>query len=360
MNLSKGRKHFIGLLIATVLLFIAKPMYDSGHGNSTAATDLYNFSGKTYVCGIDLGDDMKGGHGLETGLAYEIIKTFAQDHNCNISIKISRRRENFIDSLKQGKIDMLIVHHDDLETDEDIILSENLTQCCAFALYHDKDNHIDEVNRWLEVYTQSEEFIKMQDLFTRPNNPVRLAERGVKRDTLCPYDELLKHYAKDLGWDWRMLAAVVYQESKFSISSHSHRGATGLMQVMPRTARYYHIHDLHDPEQNLLAGTSHLKRLQKLYRGSGMSQQERINFTLAAYNAGEGRIMDCRNLAKSQNLDHNRWEDVVKVIPQMSQDSILVDENVRLGKFKGTETISYVENVMNLYHAICKICPEHD
>ena len=297
--------------------------------------------------------------GVQTGTTGDL---YISDDASLPNVKVERFSTGFeaVTALKQGKIDMLIVHHNDLETDEDIILSENLTQCCAFALYHDKDNHIDEVNRWLEVYTQSEEFIKMQDLFTRPNNPVRLAERGVKRDTLCPYDELLKRYAKDLGWDWRMLAAVVYQESKFSISSHSHRGATGLMQVMPRTARYYHIHDLHDPEQNLLAGTSHLKRLQKLYRGSGMSQQERINFTLAAYNAGEGRIMDCRNLAKSQNLDHTRWEDVVKVIPQMSQDSILVDENVRLGKFKGTETISYVENVMNLYHAICKICPEHD
>ena len=357
MNLSKGRKHFIGLLIATVLLFIAKPMYDSGHGNSTAATDLYNFSGKTYVCGIDLGDDMKGGHGLETGLAYEIIKTFAQDHNCNISIKISRRRENLIDSLKQGKIDMLIVHHNDLETDEDIILSENLTQCCAFALYHDKDNHIDEVNRWLEVYTQSEEFIKMQDLFTRPNNPVRLAERGVKRDTLCPYDELLKRYAKDLGWDWRMLAAVVYQESRFSINSVSHRGAVGLMQVMPQTAGTYGVNDLVNPEKNLKAGTSHLKRLQKMLSKSGLEGDELVKFTLAAYNAGEGRIADCRRFAESINADSRKWSEITSIIPQMREDSILENKDVKLGKFQGYETIAYVDNIMSLYESICMIHP---
>jgi membrane-bound lytic murein transglycosylase F len=168
---------------------------------------------------------------------------------------------------------------------------------------------------------------------------------------------LIKQYAKTLGWDWRMLAAVIYQESKFSISSRSHRGATGLMQVMPQTARYYNITDLTDPEQNLIAGTSHLKRLHGLYKGCDMTPEERIRFTLAAYNAGEGRIIDCRNLAKSKHLDENKWSDIVKVIPLMNDDKILEDENVKLGKFKGTETIGYVDNVMALYEAICKISP---
>lgn len=360
MSLSKKGKYVFGGLIAIILLFIAKPMYDSGHGSKGIASDMYNFSGRTYVCGIDLGDDMKGGHGLETGLAYEIVKSFANTHNCNISIRIAKRRTNYLDSLQQGKIDMLIMHLEDLKSAEEIIISDSLTDCCAIALAHEKSDHIDELNNWIAEYTQSEEYLQLRDIFGRINNPIKLAEKGIRRDRLCPYDDLMKQYAKDLGWDWRMLAAVVYQESKFSISSHSHRGATGLMQVMPRTARHYDIHDLHDPEQNLIAGTSHLKRLQNLYKNSGMTQQERIHFTLAAYNAGEGRVMDCRNLAKSQNLDHNRWDDVIKVIPMMSVDSILTDENVKLGKFKGTETIAYVENVMNLYNAICKVCPNND
>lgn len=155
-----------------------------------------------------------------------------------------------------------------------------------------------------------------------------------------------------------MLAAVVYQESKFSINSMSYRGATGLMQVMPRTGTIYNIDNLFDPENNLKAGTSHLKRLQGLYRNSGMTHEERIRFTLAAYNAGEGRINDCRSLAKSKNLNPDIWEEVAKVIPMMNDDTILHNENVMLGKFKGTETLAYVENVMDLYSAICMICPE--
>ena len=339
---------------------IAKPMYDSGHTNQTKAIGMYNFSGRTFVCGIDLGDDMKGGHGLETGLAYEMMKSFATAHNCNIAIKIGGKNVDYVDSLQQGKIDLLIVHNEDVDGVEGIILSQNMTDCCVVAVKKDKSNHIKEVNKWLDSYTQSEEFMQLREIFGKHTSPIKLADKGIRRDRICPYDELLKEYASQLGWDWRMLAAVVYQESKFSISSRSHRGATGLMQVMPRTGESYNVTDLNDPEQNLIAGTSHLKRLMNIYKDSDMTQQERIHFTLAAYNAGEGRIMDCRNLAKSKRLDHNRWEEVIKVIPQMSEDSIMVDENVKLGKFKGTETVAYVDNIMNLYSAICKVCPENN
>ena len=168
---------------------------------------------------------------------------------------------------------------------------------------------------------------------------------------------MFKKYSAQLGWDWRMLAAVVYQESKFSINSVSHRGAKGLMQVMPHTGKCYGVTDLTDPEQNLLAGVSHLKRLQNLYIGSGMDKNELIKFTLAAYNAGEGRISDCRKFAESKGEDKNSWAAIVDIIPLMREDSILEEECVKLGKFQGHETIAYIDNVMALYDAFCQICP---
>jgi membrane-bound lytic murein transglycosylase F len=318
---------------------------------------MFHFSGKTLICGIDLGDDMKGAHGLETGFAYETLKDFARDHNCTIKVITADKDSDFQTALKEGKIDLLLTHHENVQTDADILLSENLIDCSALAVRNGKDGEIREINEWISTYTSSEEFQANHELFFRAFNPIKRAEKGIIAQSVSPYDELIKQYAETLGWDWRMLAAVVYQESKFSISSRSHRGATGLMQVMPQTARYYNITDLTDPEQNLIAGTSHLKRLQGLYRGCDMTPEERIHFTLAAYNAGEGRIQDCRSLAKSKNLDENKWSDIVQVIPLMNDDTILEDENVKLGKFKGTETIGYVDNVMALYEAICKISP---
>ena len=129
------------------------------------------------------------------------------------------------------------------------------------------------------------------------------------------------------------------------------------MQVMPQTGAAFNITDLNDPEQNLIAGTTLLKRLQRIYRNANMSNEERTRFILASYNAGAGRIKDCRNLARSKGLNPNVWNNVVKVIPLMRDDSILDEESIRLGKFNGSETIAYVENVDALYKAICKICP---
>ena len=89
-----------------------------------------------------------------------------------------------------------------------------------------------------------------------------------------------------------------------------------------------------------------------------MSAAERVKFTLAAYNAGEGRVADCRNFAASRQVDNNCWEEIVNLIPLMREDSILEEESVKLGKFNGYETIAYIDSVMSLYNAFCTICPE--
>ena len=94
-----------------------------------------------------------------------------------------------------------------------------------------------------------------------------------------------------------------------------------------------------------------------MFIGKGLSQEELIRFTLASYNAGEGRIIDCRNLAAAQGLDNRVWANIVTVIPMMREDAILQDESVKLGKFQGHETIAYIESVQSLYNAICTICP---
>ena len=127
------------------------------------------------------------------------------------------------------------------------------------------------------------------------------------------------------------------------------------MQVIPQTGKHYGVDNLLDPEQNIMAGTSHLKRLQKMFSKYDLTQDELIKFTLAAYNAGEGRILDCRNLASAKGLDNSRWDEIVKVIPLMREDSILEEESVKLGKFQGHETIDYIDSVLSHYQAICQI-----
>ena len=263
------------------------------------------------------------------------------------------------DSLHNGSIDILITHIEDAHAGDSLNVSHAINDCSAWVTAGSDLNNVRAINRWICYFTSTPEYGQMEDRFFlhRTVNPEKRAAKGIQTRTISPYDELIKKYARNLGWDWRMLAAVVYQESKYSINSQSHRGAKGLMQVMPATGRKYGIEDLTDPESNLIAGTSHLKRLQNMFVGKGFSQEEIVRFTLAAYNAGEGRIMDCRNLAAAQGLDNRVWENIVKIIPMMREDTILEEEAVKLGKFQGHETIAYIENIESLYNAICTICP---
>ena len=315
------------------------------------------FAGKDITCVINLGDEMYGEHGLETGFNYELLRRFAEDNRCNINIIAAGKDEDYIDSLRQGKIDIVIAHAEELSGKEGIEMSRNINDCSAWGVSFDKEDELRQINIWISHITESDEFNDMKRRYSGAFNPIRRAEKGVRTVSISPYDDIIRKYASNLGWDWRMLAAVVYQESRFSINSRSFRGAQGLMQVMPSTAAYYGIENLLDPEKNLQAGTSHLKRLQKMFSKFELEHSELIRFTLAAYNAGEGRIMDCRNLAASKQIDNSKWESVVSIIPLMREDSILEEDSVKLGKFQGHETISYVENIMALYEAICEICP---
>ena len=171
------------------------------------------------------------------------------------------------------------------------------------------------------------------------------------------YRAHVEQHANFYGVEPNLVYAIIKAESGFRPHVVSYAGAVGLMQIMPSTAKYYGIDDLVNPEKNLKAGTKHLKRLQKMFEKEGMDQTELIKFTLAAYTAGEGRIADCRRFAESKAVDNNRWDEIVNLIPLMREDSILEEESVKLGKFQGHETIAYVENIMNLYDAICTICP---
>ena len=344
-------------LFITLLIICLTPLCENGRPLSGADSTNW-FAGKELTCAIDLGDDMRGAHGLETGFSYELVNRFAEDNNCTIRIIASGKSEaNYMDSLQSGRIDLLITHIEDADTDLNI--SHAINHCSAWMTSGSDLNSMKQINRWISYFTSTDEFIRLEERFflDRTANPIKRAARGVQTRTISPYDGLIRKYAAELGWDWRMLAAVVYQESKFSINSQSHRGAQGLMQVMPQTGRKYGIDDLINPENNLIAGTAHLKRLQKMLAGKGFSQDELIRFTLASYNAGEGRIMDCRNLAAAQGLDNCVWENIVKIIPMMRENSILEDESVKLGKFQGHETIAYVENINEIYNAICSICP---
>ena len=170
-------------------------------------------------------------------------------------------------------------------------------------------------------------------------------------------DELVRKYAANLGWDWHLLEAVVWQESQFRIEARSPRGALGLMQMMPSTARKYGVDDMLDPEENLRAGVEYLAKLQRMFDGR-VAPEDLPRFTLAAYNAGEGRILDCIRMAQTLGMPHQTWQDIVEVIPHMREEAgVGADTVLQLGYFKGYETLAYIRLTDSLSRAFRCIVP---
>ena len=168
---------------------------------------------------------------------------------------------------------------------------------------------------------------------------------------ISPYDHVFKQYAQELGWDWRLLAAIAFSESGFDPNATSWMGARGIMQVMPKTARLFGVdeNDLSNPEVSIRVASKILKELDGIMR-SRTGPSDRIKFVLAAYNAGSGHVTDAIALARKYELDPRVWSENVeqamlwKMDPEYYNDSVCSN-----GYCRGTEPVDYVVKVLNCY-----------
>lgn len=163
---------------------------------------------------------------------------------------------------------------------------------------------------------------------------------------ISPYDSLFKVYADTLGWDWKLLAAVAYVESKFDTAAVSEVGAKGLMQLMPVTALAMGIPEgcEKDPEQSIRGAVGYFAYLSHMFRR--IPNEERIHFILASYNAGFGHIQDAMRLAQKYGKNRYVWYDNVETYLLLKNDSVYYTDSLcRNGKFMGLETCSFVKKV---------------
>lgn len=168
-------------------------------------------------------------------------------------------------------------------------------------------------------------------------------------NALSPYDELVRTAAEQHGFDWPLIVAMMYRESRFDPDVVSWAGARGLMQVLPTTAERFGISDLDSPEGSILAGVRMLGWLYQQFE-SELPVPDRTWFSLAAYNAGLGHLLDARRLARKQGLDPNRWFDnVEKAMLLLSRSEHY--RNARHGYVRGVEPVTYVRDIRELYTA---------
>lgn len=173
---------------------------------------------------------------------------------------------------------------------------------------------------------------------------------SIKGNKISPYDNLIKAGAEKLNWDWRLLAAVIYQESKFMHGDVSWAGAQGLMQLMPETAKRFGAVNPLDPAQNIKAGVNFLMYLDRYWSKTIFDEDERLKFILASYNAGLSHIIDARKLTQKYGRNPTLWHDNVEYyLSKKSNPKYYQDPVAPAGYCKCEEPINYVNDVLTRF-----------
>lgn len=197
--------------------------------------------------------------------------------------------------------------------------------------------------KFAEIYSRYYSNVEIFDYFDMKKYHKRLKTK------LPLYRPLIQKAAKKYNFDWRLIAAQIYQESHFDPNAASHAGAFGLMQLTENTAKSLGVKNILSPEENIPAGVEHLKYLYDYFNQA--KGRDRLFISLAAYNVGQGHLFDARNLARKMNMDPDKWKSIAKTLPKLRFRKY--NKNSRYGYCRGTEALGYIKQIM-IYYDILK------
>jgi len=236
----------------------------------------------------------------------------------------------------------------------DVEMPVSLPQRIAWGVRKNSPDLLDAINEWLSGIKKNGTY---KVIFDRYFNSPRTSVSRRKSDysslggnKISVYDDLIKKKAEELGWDWRLLASLIYQESTFIPNAESWAGAKGLMQLIPSTAKHYGAKDIYNPVQNVNAGVNFLKFLDRQWGKTIKDKDERIKFMLASYNVGFSHVIDARNLTRKYGGEPTQWDgEVEKYLSLKSNPKYYRDPVVKAGYCRCEEPVRYVKEILARY-----------
>ncbi len=172
------------------------------------------------------------------------------------------------------------------------------------------------------------------------------------KERLPKYRRYFEQAARKHGWDWRLLAAIGYQESHWNNHAKSPTGVRGIMMLTRQTAKQLHIQNRLDAGHTIPGAARYLSQL-KAKIPARIPEPDRTWLTLAAYNIGFGHLEDARVLTQSNGGNPDRWMDVKKHLPLLTRKKWY--SRVKHGYARGYEPVRYVENVRNYYDLLVRL-----
>ena len=277
----------------------------------------------------------------------------------NIQLHEDTPTEEFIQQVADGTIDVTIAdsniafrnrrYYPQVVVGVPISPVEQL----GWAVHPKADKLLEKINAFFKKIKTNGEFQRIYnqyyahiDIFDYVD--LRSFHRRI-RTRLPRYQVIIEEAAKKYHFDWRLIAAQIYQESHFNPRARSHAGAYGLMQLTRSTARSLGVDNVLNSKQNIMAGVRHLRNLYQHFDQAKGS--DRLFIALAAYNVGQGHIMDARNLARKMDLHPNTWGSLSKTLPLLRYHKYYKD--AVYGYCRGQEPLEYVKQIM-IYYDILK------
>lgn len=244
----------------------------------------------------------------------------------------------------------------------DVDMPVSFSQRIAWAVRPNSPNLLEETNMWIREFRKQTDYNVIYNKYFKNERSFKKRFKSefysINNNEISPYDEIIKAEAKILNWDWRFLASLIYQESRFKNEVSSWSGAAGLMQMMPATAKEMGVADRLDPKDNIRGGARYLK---KIYEGFDKitDTEQRIKFTLASYNCGYFHVKDAQKLAQLNQLDPNVWEgNVDQMILALTYPQNFNKEEIKYGYVRGQEPFNYVVDIFNRYDHFVRFIDE--
>jgi membrane-bound lytic murein transglycosylase F len=284
-------------------------------------------------------------------------------------IEVPFQTETLIRMVQEGEIDYVVCDENIAQVNAgyysilDVSTPVSFSQYQAWAIRKERsDSLANELNNWISSYKSTEAFWLLYAKYfrnTRSSQIYKSDYYSLSTGKVSPWDKTIKSMSDSLKWDWRLLASLIYQESRFDPDVKSWIGACGLMQIMPETGRTMGIDIMSSPENNLKAGMLYLNYLQNFFSEKITDPEERLKFVLAAYNAGPGNILDAMKLAEKNGRNPLLWDENVAVFLLKKTDpKYYNDPVVEFGYCRGYESVNFVSQVLERFSEYKTIIPD--
>lgn len=272
-----------------------------------------------------------------------------------IAIVANATSEMLMDAVAAGEYDLTLVdsHLVAMETTfrDDLIVALDLDEekKIGWVVRENQPKLLAELNRFIGKHYRGLHYnVTWNKYFAEPKFISQYrAQRLEPGKPISPWDDLVRQHSSEQILDWRLLVSQMYQESRFDPKAKSHAGALGLMQVMPRTAAQFGYRNLYEPETNIAASLAFIDWLNDRFPDS-LPLEERIYFSLAAYNAGHAHVHDARRLARKLGKNPDKWfGHVEEAMLLLSRPEYY--RHARFGYVRGSEPVNYVREIRERY-----------